>query len=576
MSLPEVIYRLNKKFQSAVIRYRYKRLAKIGADQFLTKASLPILPVPFLGQNEAILAKADNYREHQFDIFEVSFKTGPNINWHYDYKHKKTWPTIYCEDINYRDPEFGDYRYVWELNRHHHLVILGKAYQLTGDEEYAQEVCDQIFDWIKQNPPYVGINWTSALEASIRLISWIYSLDLIKDSKALTKDISCEAMKSVWLQTQFIAGNLSRFSSANNHLIGEAAWLALAGHKKGLAILEQEVEKQIYADGVSKEQAIHYQVFVYDFLSLVAQALNLKKDSSINKALDSMSYFLAHLMDKNGQLPAIGDSDDGHVIKTCEDEKDKNLRLFGRYKKAETRAYKEGGYYVIEENGQHLIFDCGSLGYLSIAAHGHADSLSVIFSAFGARFFVDPGTYLYNCEPSWRNYFRSTYAHNTIAIDGQDQSVMGGPFLWSSKADSEITSFVDNADCVYVKGRHNGYQRLKDPVFHEREIFFDKANNTFFLTDNICAKQDHQIEQIFHLSPECRVSGIDGSVVKIINGKHTLHLCMDSSLKLRLKKGWFSPAFGVKVPTVTIVGSKQGQGNQKLFTSFKAYENKCL
>ncbi len=81
-----------------------------------------------------------------------------------------------------------------------------------------------------------------------------------------------------------------------------------------------------------------------------------------------------------------------------------------------------------------LVVDAGPLGYRSIAAHGHADALSFTLSVGGLEFLVDPGTYAYHTQGAWRQYFRGTAAHNTVRVDGQDQSESGGNFMWLRKA----------------------------------------------------------------------------------------------------------------------------------------------
>ena len=90
----------------------------------------------------------------------------------------------------------NEVRYTWELNRHQHLITLGKAYFLTGNEKYAQEVCTQICDWIEANPHLYGINWTSSLELAIRLISWIWAFWLISDSKVVNQHFINNFLKS--------------------------------------------------------------------------------------------------------------------------------------------------------------------------------------------------------------------------------------------------------------------------------------------------------------------------------------------------------------------------------------------
>src|SRR5205823_12200468 len=102
-------------------------------------------------------------------------------------------------------------------------------------------------------------------------------------------------------------------------------------------------------------------------------------------------------------------------------------------------AFREGGYYILGRDfggprEVKALVDAGPLGYLSIAAHGHADALAVTLSVGGEECLVDPGTYSYWQERKWRDYFRGTSAHNTVRIDGLDQSVPGGRFMWLKKA----------------------------------------------------------------------------------------------------------------------------------------------
>src|SRR5690606_5147679 len=108
-----------------------------------------------------------------------------------------------------------------------------------------------------------------------------------------------------------------------------------------------------------------------------------------------------------------------------------------------SQAFVDAGLYILARERRtprelFCVMDAGPLGYLSIAAHGHADAFAFTLSVGGQPVIVDPGTYSYFLEPEGREYFRSTKAHNTITIDGQSQSVPGGPFLWSHKANTRV------------------------------------------------------------------------------------------------------------------------------------------
>ena len=156
-------------------------------------------------------------------------------------------------------------------------MTLAKAYHLSGDIQYAQEVCAQLESWIDQNPPLIGVNWTSALELALRLINWSWVLAFLGDTPYLTPKLRYALADAIQQQGAYIERHRSAHSSANNHLIGEAAGLAITGiafpwlprakqwRDTGLAILNEELPEQIYADGVPAEQATHYLAFVLDF-----------------------------------------------------------------------------------------------------------------------------------------------------------------------------------------------------------------------------------------------------------------------------------------------------------------------
>jgi hypothetical protein len=84
----------------------------------------------------------------------------------------------------------------------------------------------------------------------------------------------------------------------------------------------------------------------------------------------------------------------------------------------------------------------------------------------------------------WRDYFRGTSAHNTVRIDGLDQSVSGGRFMWLKKA-SSIERMPQSPHEFDFRGSHDGYQRLADPVRHLRSVRFDAATSTLTVRDEL-------------------------------------------------------------------------------------------
>jgi len=106
--------------------------------------------------------------------------------------------------------------------------------------------------------------------------------------------------------------------------------------------------------------------------------------------------------------------------------------------------------------------DCGELGLGAIAAHGHADALSLALRAFGTDVLVDPGTYDYFTHRAWRDHFRSTRA-TTRSRWTAGQSEMLGLFLWGARARARCLRFEPAPGGGELVVEHDGYARLADP-----------------------------------------------------------------------------------------------------------------
>jgi hypothetical protein len=242
------------------------------------------------------------------------------------------------------------------------------------------------------------------------------------------------------------------------------------------------------------------------------------------------------------------------------------------------RAFPDGGYYILGcdfETDREIrgIVDAGPVGYLSIAAHGHADALAFTLSVGGREFLVDPGTYAYHTQKKWRDYFRGTTAHNTVVVDGENQSEIGGNFMWLRKAVARCEMWESNAEMDHFVGMHDGYQRLEDPVVHRREIRLDKHARHFFVTDTLECSGAHRVECFWHFSENCEVS-VDGNTLTAANDGRRIRMTL-SNPELRfdlcrgqseLPCGWISRSFDVKAPTVTARVALEVNGTTSITT----------
>lgn len=232
--------------------------------------------------------------------------------------------------------------------------------------------------------------------------------------------------------------------------------------------------------------------------------------------------------------------------------------------------------------------DGGPHGFLSIAAHAHADALSVEVRCAGAEVLVDPGTYCYHGEPKWRSYFRSTLAHNTVEVDGVSQSVEGGPFLWSNHAPTTVDRVeVGDLDVQSWTGHHCGYARMDPPVRHQRTVALDPRTSRVMITDRLtgapgrAVAAGHPLRLAFHLGPDVAVR-LSGAVARLTwpdgagpdgEGVARALLRLPDDLAWTAHRGeddpvlgWYSPRFGERVPATSLIGAGRLEGVLELCT----------
>jgi hypothetical protein len=226
------------------------------------------------------------------------------------------------------------------------------------------------------------------------------------------------------------------------------------------------------------------------------------------------------------------------------------------------------------------VFTCGKLGVMDQSCvHGNADALSVDISGYGETLLIDPGRYIY--EGPWRVWFKSTSAHNTITVDGQDSSELADEWMFKTKAESTLKAWSSTQRVDYVDGLHDGFERLPDPVTHRRRIVFVKP--AFWLVvDELTAQDQHRYDQYWHFGPEAKLTeNADLSVqADYDNGAGILvkPLFTDDLSAQQFcgseepMQGWVSYDYAVKVPAPALrhnIESKQGMTLATLLVPFK-------
>lgn len=565
----------------------------------------------------------------RFRVFDKEFPADFDFDWHTDYSTGKRAPGRFVATLSTRSFEsIGDVKYIWEINRHQHLSALAYSANAEAATPYIIRSLDR---WLDQNPFLSGINWSSSLELAIRIISW--SLIYPRISTHLRDD---HQFRTRWLGAFYahlkrIRARLSRYSSANNHLIGELTGLYVGARclplwkecdrwaEEAKAALEREAVAQISPDGPNREQAMSYHLFTLELL-LVALAISRRVgdhwSSPFETRLRAMLDYVDTVTTATGDMPEYGDADDarGAVLSSTDTLLATTTQLgamlfaepkwfrFTKHLTAAARALvpgaamapppsseakvailRDAGQAVVDTRDRRmkLVMDFGALGYLGLAAHGHADALSIWLAVDDEYLLVDAGTYSYHSHPAWRDYFRGTSAHNTARVDGQDQSVSGGRFLWSHKAVATLCEVIDSGDRMAIVAEHNGYNRLADPVTHRRRVELERTLGAVQIVDRLECRGEHEVELFFHLHEDAAVTSVEAGSARFKWRKRTVafsgHGRPFEWTVLRGSEnpplGWRSRAFHRKVPISTLRIAGRISGTTELVTSIEVRDS---
>ena len=521
-----------------------------------------------------LIAQAEQILGGRVPILGTRVNTGPEPAWRRDYISGKETPAIFFRRIPYLDAtQVGDHKNIWELSRHQHLVLVAQAYTLTGDARYSDFVIAQLRHWWRENPFQRGINWASSLEVGFRTLSWLWIYHLL--GPAMPAGFRREFPTKIYRHGLHLEYNLSIYFSPNTHLLGEALALHAIGRlipqfaraadwqRIGRGVMLAEPGKQVHADGGYNEQSTWYHVYALD-MYLFHHALEPLPNTTV---LEAMAEFLAAIVTADGSLPFLGDDDGGRVFHPFgprrgfaratlatgsvvldheyfafdnRDLYDQALWWLGPRALSDrpantvpvgSRCFPDFGLISLQSGDIRILFDVGPFGPLT-GGHSHSDTLSIVVSAGANEILIDPGTYTYVGDPTWRDYFRGSAAHNTLRVNGRDQADPDGPFRWRNKPVVKILDWrtgpeldIAEAVCTYANIRHC------------RKLTFDKPAQLLPITDVIEAGAPCDIEQFWHVGEHFE--------------EHAT-LSLDPRLQSESQDSWRSDAHASKRPATVI------------------------
>lgn len=588
------------------IKYLRKNIEKIQQEIYIKDSYIPKINFFYSSNNkekikffydknidirESILKDAQQVLEHKFDLLgsgEVNL--GKKIKWNEDFKSRFIWKNQFYRDIKIVDLDNNaDVKVPWELSRFQHLFTLGKAYWIIKDERYYLECKEEIEDWIDENPIYMSVNWTCAMDVAIRAVNWIFFYFHFKNLIDNDKDFLNKFNNSLYNHGKFIFLNLEKdLGYANNHYLSNLVGLFYLGlyfnkledneTKKWLNFSKKELEREMFfqnnEDGTNYESSTSYHRLVTElmfFPVILGEKNNIKFSQEYKDRLEKMFIFLAKITKPNGKIPLIGDVDNGRLIilsnyfnwepndvrellslggeyfnnlllkNTGAIKKEDKLWIFNSLKEEKEKYYdksvsfKDGGYYILRNKDIYCFIRCGELSCRGQGGHSHNDQLSFELNVQGEDFIVDTGTGVYTADKDIRNLFRSTKQHNTVYIEGYEQNYFDENNLFEMKEEtfSKCSKFEDN----YFEGYHQGYLN-KLNILHKRKIKLE--DQSIKIKDYL---GNFKGFSYLNLHPAVIIEKNKNNKIKLSNGKITIFLSNDIN-KVKIENSKISIKYG--------------------------------
>ncbi len=585
-----------------------------------TQASVADLERICPGDHAITLADAGKALAHEVDLLGSGpVRLGAGIDWHQDFKTGHRWPPAYCKSIEYNNLDRpSDVKVPWELSRMQWLIPAGQAYALNRDERFAKGVREVIESWIAENPYAGSINWACTMDVALRLMTWTWFFHVFKDSAAWSEPAYREKfLQALYLHGDFTARHLEKSDINGNHYTADAAGLVFAGLffggdgepkrwlELGWRILSDELPRQVTGDGVDFEGSIPYHRLVQE-LFLLPALYRLKHGMEVARGyrdrLLAMARFTAAYSRADGSVPLFGDADDaralpfrqqpindhryllalaGHALgapELVEEFSGPRSEMFWIAGAAITatlpdrdvapasaqrsKAFAEGGYFILRNGRDHVFVDCGPIGLAGRGGHGHNDLLSFDAVLDGVHLITDCGAYLYTANFQERNNFRSTAYHNTPLIDGEEMNRFVGPRdLWTLRDDARpvVEEVAFGEDESRLVAGHTGYERLASPVRLRRTFALNHAQSRLTVRDEMTGEGTHRVEIPLHLAPGVSVSQEAGRWILASGAKRfDVRWTSAQDWAAAVEPARVSPSYGVVVPAEKFVWRRIG------------------
>ena len=474
------------------------------------------------------------------------------------------------------------------LHRHAWWPLWGAAWRVSGDEKYARAFVEQLEDWIANHPlPKYKSEHTEAwrlMETGLRMrISWIPSFGCFYDAEAFSVDTKLRMLRAIYDHGQF----LHTFYTNRNHLLRESNGLLAAGLnfpefdrseewvEAAASRLESEMRSQVNRDGSHLEMSVGYQWLTAVEFEVTRSLLHRSGRTAAIKNLDdtlrSMYEFLAAVIRPDRSFPQLNDGFilwDAAKLESIARERGwsdiehaASAGASGVRPDFCSRSYPNAGLHIMRSDWTpdacYLVMDTGPYG----GPHGHEDKLSFELSAYGAPFIVDPGSFTYDRNDPYRDYFVGSQGHNTVLVDGGSQVRRWNPAHMTPavsdtkhgawRGDGEMDVACGHYDEGYAPFSINGPGEalITSGVSHQRAVVFARPDY-WVLVDYLESEEPHDYIFLFHLSPDVTIDELtaDSAIVRSDGASLVIKACTDQELESEIIQGWYSEDHYRKCP----------------------------
>lgn len=479
------------------------------------------------------------------------------------------------EFLNHRE-DIGainwDRRYVdrlWTYNLHYfdYAVDLAWAFRLTREQRYVGVFESLVSTWIDKTEPGEGDAW-DPYPISLRTVNWIYALLLLEDS--VSPGLRGRVAVSLFQQLHFLERRIE-WHLLGNHVIKNLKALFIGGlffeadpahdwRTKAAHQLWEQVKEQVYPDGGHFERSpMYHGIVLCDLVEIIQlmRSQNEKVPVEIEDRTRQMLPAMALLTRQDKSLRLLNDSARGvspsyqYLEKLCS-------CVFSPPASPVVSEWSlpETGYYGYRDTKRRsdLIISCRepSPGYQP--GHSHCDILSYEWDVRGEPVIVDSGLHGYDGDP-FREYVRSTRAHNTVSVFGKNQSEAWATFRFGRRA-KEVRGSSRFSGGVYIfEGSYRPYHDLNS--VHRRSISLQGDELT--IVDVVEKNDATLVESFLHFHPDFSLSVTNGRALAV-KGPVIFSIepfGIDELSVIRGEnqptQGWYCEEFGKAIPQYVLV-----------------------